>query len=198
MAPTSRDVALDAGMRLFLEGGYAATGLKAVLDEAGIPKGSFYHYFPSKRAFAIEAAEQYFEAHLAAEGRHLSADDESAQDRSPLDRLHVYFEALADAQAERGFTGGCLLGGFAQEVAGQDERFRQALDALFERWRALLAGVLADAQTAGEVTSDVEADVLASYVLSAWEGALVQMKAQCSRAPLDMFLNVTFSALLRA
>jgi TetR/AcrR family transcriptional repressor of nem operon len=30
---------------------YASTGVTEIVDEADVPKGSFYHYFPSKEAF---------------------------------------------------------------------------------------------------------------------------------------------------
>lgn len=189
----SRNAALEAGTALFLRRGYAATGLKALLDVAGIPKGSFYHYFPSKRAFAVEAAERYFQAHLAAYGPRLRDGEDSASDR-----LRAYFEELADSYAAQGFVDGCLLGGLAQEAAGEDEEFARTLDTLFDRWRGLLAEVIGEGQATGHLDARVPADTLASYVLSAWEGALVQMRASRSRAPLDAFLTTTFDVLLRA
>jgi len=34
---------LETGERIFLEKGYNHTGIQAVLKDAGVPKGSFYH-----------------------------------------------------------------------------------------------------------------------------------------------------------
>jgi len=39
---------LDVAQRLFDENGYEATPVSAVLDAAGVAKGTFYHYFKSK------------------------------------------------------------------------------------------------------------------------------------------------------
>ena len=48
----TRQELLELGVRLLSENGYNGTGLKQILDEAGVPKGSFYNYFPSKEAYA--------------------------------------------------------------------------------------------------------------------------------------------------
>jgi TetR/AcrR family transcriptional repressor of nem operon len=44
--------------------GYAAVGLNEILAAAGVPKGSFYHYFESKDAFGEALLESYFETYL--------------------------------------------------------------------------------------------------------------------------------------
>src|SRR5258708_11258255 len=55
----SRDHLLQVGLRRIHSVGYAATGVKEILDEAEVPKGSFYHYFASKEAFAKEVLALY-------------------------------------------------------------------------------------------------------------------------------------------
>jgi hypothetical protein len=44
----SRGAILEAGTRVILKKGYYQCGLAEILQEAGVPKGSFYYYFPSK------------------------------------------------------------------------------------------------------------------------------------------------------
>jgi AcrR family transcriptional regulator len=41
---------LEAAWDLFSEGGYQATSVNAVIDRAGLSKGTFYHWFDSKEA----------------------------------------------------------------------------------------------------------------------------------------------------
>ncbi len=43
----------QAGRDLFSRQGYNATGIQQITDQAGVPKGSFYHYFASKEAFGL-------------------------------------------------------------------------------------------------------------------------------------------------
>ena len=58
-SPTTRDHLLQVGLRRIRSMGYASTGVKEILDDADVPKGSFYHHFASKEAFAKEVLELY-------------------------------------------------------------------------------------------------------------------------------------------
>ncbi|MEK8174490.1 helix-turn-helix domain-containing protein [Streptomyces sp. M19] len=44
----TRQSLLDAARRIVAAKGYAAVGINEVLAAAGVPKGSFYHYFASR------------------------------------------------------------------------------------------------------------------------------------------------------
>ena len=60
-----RDTILDVGQRIMAGKGFSAVGLNEILVSAGVPKGSFYHYFGSKDAFGEALLARYFEAYLA-------------------------------------------------------------------------------------------------------------------------------------
>lgn len=57
---------LDQALTLFLERGYDNVSLNELLAVTGIPKGAFYHYFPSKDALVIALAERSANAALEA------------------------------------------------------------------------------------------------------------------------------------
>ena len=67
---------IEIATRLFASRGYEDTSIEAVLDEAGVSRGSLYHHFASKEALfeaVLEAVEgrvgtQTMEAALAADG----------------------------------------------------------------------------------------------------------------------------------
>ena len=40
---------LEVGRRVFLERGYNHAGVESILQAAGVPKGSFYHYFEARK-----------------------------------------------------------------------------------------------------------------------------------------------------
>ena len=46
---------LEAGLEVMFLNGYNGTGVKDIVEAAGIPKGSFYNYFESKEDFALQA-----------------------------------------------------------------------------------------------------------------------------------------------
>jgi len=58
--PDTRDHLLATGEAVIRGKGFAAVGLAEILGEAGVPKGSFYHYFKSKEAFGAEMLARYF------------------------------------------------------------------------------------------------------------------------------------------
>ena len=68
----TRDRLVAVATRLFAERGYEGTAIEAVLDEAGVSRGSLYHHFPSKLALfeaVLESVETSIgETTLAAAG----------------------------------------------------------------------------------------------------------------------------------
>ncbi|MBS2017439.1 MAG: TetR family transcriptional regulator C-terminal domain-containing protein [Deltaproteobacteria bacterium] len=187
----TREALLRAGVELFLEGGYDFVGTNAILERARAPRGSFYHFFEDKQAFALAVAEHYYEQHLPMLDRFLR--DER---KPPLRRLRGYFEALAKEYAKQDFQGGCLLGMFGQELADRSAEARQALDRLFTRWRGHLASCLREARDRGDLPRTADCEELAGFLLDGWEGALMQMKLQRSGRPLASFVTISFETLL--
>ena len=55
---------LAAGTEAMLLKGYNGTGVQEITQGAGVPKGSFYHYFESKEDFAIQALHFYYSPRL--------------------------------------------------------------------------------------------------------------------------------------
>ena len=62
----SREVVLEAAERLMAEQGYEAATVSRLVDEAGIPTSSIYHYFGSKEGVLLavmeRGAQRFFEA----------------------------------------------------------------------------------------------------------------------------------------
>lgn len=194
MAPRdTRGALLQAGLDLFLEGGYDFVGTNAILARAHAPRGSFYHFFEDKESFALAVAEHYYEQHLPMLERFLL--DET---QAPLARLRAYFEALIQAFADGEFQGGCLLGILGQELADRSAEARDVLERLFARWRAHIALCLREACARGQLASSTDCDELAGFLLDGWEGALMQMKLRKSAQPLEVFVRITFERLLVA
>lgn len=54
-----RDTLLDAAERLFRERGFAATSVDAIVEAAGVAKGTFYLYFKSKAAALVALQDRF-------------------------------------------------------------------------------------------------------------------------------------------
>ncbi|MGH7187048.1 MAG: TetR/AcrR family transcriptional regulator, partial [Pseudomonadota bacterium] len=102
---STRQTILAAGNRLFWERGYAATGVADILAAAGVPKGSFYHFFPSKEALLLAAIAEF--------GRELLSDLEyhtGDASKPPSERLIAYFAEAAAMQMSLGPSACSALG----------------------------------------------------------------------------------------
>ena len=59
-----------------------------------------------------------------------------------------------------------------------------------------LMPLIKQAQEAGDIASDLDAQTLARFIANSWQGALIRMKAQKSNTALKDFDTVVFDGLL--
>jgi TetR/AcrR family transcriptional repressor of nem operon len=189
--PDVRRRLLAAGLDLVHARGFAASGVKDITDAAGVPKGSFYAYFPSKEALAGAILEHYWSD---IEARLLPILDSDGLAR---ERVTRFFHALADEHEAGDFLLGCLIGKLSLELGGSSEPVRTELIRILDRWdQALAACVRAGQSAKGDVRTDVDAAELAALLIESWEGAALRGKVTQSRIPYDRFETVTVPALL--
>jgi TetR/AcrR family transcriptional repressor of nem operon len=191
-ALSTRDHLLEVGLERLRSTGYTATGVKEVLDLAKVPKGSFYHYFPSKEEFAVEVFHLYAAGEMERAVRVLG-DGKVA----PLKRLRRYFEELISVFGQRGEISGCLVGSLSLEVADHSPRLQSELKAVFGVWQKGVADVLREAVERGDLAKSTRVDALAEFLLNSYEGALVRMKAEKSDRPLENFLHFAFDVVMK-
>ena len=88
-AELTRSGIVDAAMRLFREGGYDATTMRAIADEAGVSLGSTYYYFSGKEELVQAFYDQIQVEHAAAA--------EAAYDTPAFtERLRTVMESFVD------------------------------------------------------------------------------------------------------
>lgn len=165
--------------------GYHGIGLSDLLRQAGAPKGVLYHHFPGgKQALAVAAVD-------AAAG-HIHA----ALDRLVVERVHpvtalASWLQTAQQQLERSdYERGCPLAAVALETTGDDLALREALARAFEGIRQRLARLFI---AAGAPTARAES--LATLVVAAYEGALIQARVARSAAPMAAAASALISLL---
>lgn len=186
----TRELLLRAGLEILTEKGFSATGLDEILRHVGIPKGSFYHYFASKEAFGLAIIERYGDFFAKKLDRHLCNPA-----LTPLDRLHAFVYDAKAGMARHDYRRGCLIGNLGQEMGGLSESFRVQLKNTFEDWQARFSGCLIEAQKAGQIASDADANQLAACFWIGWEGAVLRAKLEQSPKPLEVFAEFFFASL---
>jgi TetR/AcrR family transcriptional repressor of nem operon len=183
---------LAAGLDLVHARGFAASGVKDITDAAGVPKGSFYAYFPSKEAFAAAILDHYW-SDIETRLLPILDTDELAQER-----IKRFFHALADEHEAGDFLLGCLVGNLSLELGGSSEPVRAELVHILGRWdEALTACVRSGQSGPGDIRADLDAAEIASLLIESWEGAALRGKVTRTRTPYERFESVTVPALLR-
>ncbi|HWW83626.1 MAG TPA: TetR family transcriptional regulator C-terminal domain-containing protein, partial [Vicinamibacterales bacterium] len=185
-----REKLIEAGLEMLYRAGFNGSGVQDITDLAGVPKGSFYNHFESKEALALAALERHW---TLGSQRRAVLYDESVE---PVERLRRYFNLLGEVLAGRGYSRGCFLGNFSLELSDQSPAVRDRLSTLLAAWTAALEHCIRDAQQTGAVRHDLDAHVLATFLLSAWEGAVLRAKVDKQGMALDQFMTVTFSTIL--
>lgn len=89
-----------------------------------------------------------------------------------------------------------MIGNLAQELSAQNELFRDRLDRVFADWEQCFAKCLKAAYEAGEIVDDRHLDDLAQFILSSWEGAILQAKVTKSVMPIQTFVKILFERIL--
>ena len=186
----TRERLLDEGLSHFIRRGYHGTGIKEIVDSAGLPKGSFYTYFNSKETFGGAVLDAF-----ADRGKEKFAKA-FAQASDPVDGFKRFFTLMRDALVDDDFQGGCLLGNLANELgsvaASVTPHLAQGLNGMSQ----LFAGELSKAQTQGLIRQDLPPETLGDLLLDGWEGTLIRAKANRSALPMDKFISLFFDQLL--
>jgi AcrR family transcriptional regulator len=162
---------LEATTELLSRRGYAATGLKDIVQAGEAPSGSVYHFFPGgKEQLGVESL-AYFGQELCAEiaGLHAVADIPVA--------IEAYFARRAHLMEKTGWESGCPLA--VGTLESMNDRIGRACADVFGDIRDTLASVFTAAGLAPG-----EAGQLGTFVLVAFEGGCVISKAFRSADPL--------------
>jgi TetR/AcrR family transcriptional repressor of nem operon len=189
---STRERLIEVGVSLMHKHGYTATGLKEILESAGVPKGSFYHHFGSKEEFAAAALNRY----AMREAEHCDAVLNDSK-IAPLKRLHRYFNDLIKMYGQRADIPGCMIGRFSLEVPELTLMMQEHLSASFKGWQHGIATVLRDAIKQKSLPANADPEELAAFLLNSWQGALVRSQADKSDAPLHNFIHYAFGSLLK-
>jgi len=187
-AAQNRDIRAElirSGLAHLTEIGFTASGLDQILKKVGVPKGSFYFYFPSKEAFGHAVLSSYANYFAHKLDSHLL--DSSF---TPMQRIRNFVEDAKQGIARHQFKRGCLVGNLGQEVDLLPESFRPVLIATFQSWQQRVAICLREAQLAEELAVNADCDALAEFFWIGWEGAISRARLEQSTRPLDKYVEL--------
>ncbi len=184
---------LEIGAQIVHQKGFNATGIQEVLNAAGVPKGSFYFYFKSKEEFGLQLID-YFSNFLLSKMKELL----NAENVAPLDKLWNYFEWFRSYFEQNNFTGGCPIGNLAQEMGDLNDSFREKLKSVLDKMKTNIVQCLEEARQQGDLSPALDIFNLSDFIVSSWQGALLQMKVMKTTAPVRNFERILFDSLLKS
>ena len=169
----ARDRLIAAGSELMHERGYTAVGVSEICAAAGVQKGSFYYFFPSKVELALAVIDHQAGAGTEAFERLLDGE------APPLDRLAAHLEGLYEAQvAVRESCGkvlGCPIGNLGLEMSTQEPALRERLRRELEHLVDGFERILRQAMEGGELALD-DPRRTARSILALIEGTVMLAK----------------------
>jgi AcrR family transcriptional regulator len=167
-APKSkRDELLEIASRLFYEQGYHRTGVKQIIDDAGIAKGTFYSHFKSKEDLAVAWLKARHNTWNGWMVDFLAENGGSAADRilSTFDFLEAWMQSCNYR--------GCAFLNTLTETPEEDSPLRVEIENHKRDLLAILRGLVAT-HFSNETEDEISQIARTIYIL--FEGALIEMQ----------------------
>lgn len=163
---------LNAAESIILEKGFGGTTVDAVINEAGVSKGAFFHHFKSKAELGQVLVKRYAGKDL----EHLEHTLEKAEGLSddPLQQLLIFvklFEQEMETLQEP--FPGCLYASYLYQSELFDENIKDLISESMLKWRLRVKEKLDEIVQKYPSKKDVDLESLSDMLLVIFEGALV-------------------------
>lgn len=181
----TRDRILKSAAELIHASSYNAVGVNAVCETAGVSKGSFFHFFESKRDLALAVLDE-FKDRIG----EVILSESFQTELLPMQRLERFVSLLYTFQKEQkkqiGYVPGCPFGNIALEQATQDEVLRQKVDSCLRTVADHIRDSVEEAVVNGDIedignSENINVDATAEAMLAYVEG--VQLLAKSRNDP---------------
>ncbi len=187
----TRQQIINVGYQLVVNQGFTAVGLSLLLKEAGVPKGSFYHYFKSKEQFGQALIESYFQ-HYLAQLEAIVGNRAQSGYQSLLD----YFSRWLTVEQGVCNANRCLVVKLSAEVSDLSDSMRHALSVGAQRVIATLAEAIQRGIDDGSIEV-ADAAATAQQLYQQWLGASLLNKLMQDQHHLEHCLASTKQILRR-
>lgn len=167
MKENTRQKLIDATFEEIYSHGYQGTALADVLSNAGVHKGSMYHFFENKKDMAITAInEKMNERFFVKYGQILNLTNNF---------LDEFFKSLKDISS-RDFKRGCPIANIVQEMSNLDEDFNKTMKFIYAEFKRFIQDILDKAVDAKEMQK-CDTKKIALFITATLEGAILAAKA---------------------
>lgn len=189
----TRQKLIDTAKTLIWTSSYGAVSVDDICRTAGVKKGSFYHYFPSKQDLALATMEEYYEHKIEAVMKPVFAANKTFRQQIEDMADHILRDNRQNL-ADHGFVCGCPLAALGSEMIGQEEQaIRARVEEIFTRCREFLLTAIARAIETGQI-KPIDANEKAEEIHDFITGLMIMARIHNSLDGLERDLR---SGLMR-
>lgn len=175
-ATDTRQRLVDTARNLIAASSYHAVGVQEICGQAGVQKGSFYHFFATKLELALAAVDDMADYFSRSIFEHAFSTD-----IAPLARIERFFTAVYNYHQQvkdtTGHVQGCPFGNLAGELGSVDESMRDKIDSLFRLAEAAIDQALQDAVKQGDLPR-MDTSAAARAIFAYAEGLILYAKTR--------------------
>jgi TetR/AcrR family transcriptional repressor of nem operon len=178
MAPTNdtKQKLIDTALELLWKNSYGSVSVDDICKAAEVKKGSFYHFFPSKAALAVEAMEETYRQFKPIYDQIFSAD------KNPVERFvdlaAFIYEHQAEIAAKYGHVCGCPCASLGSEIAGHEDGIREKFDEITNRHLRYSENAIRDLIAEGLISATTDVKNKAQEIYTYTLGQLVLARIQ--------------------
>jgi TetR/AcrR family transcriptional repressor of nem operon len=167
---------VEEAARIFNQNGFAGASMSELMQATGLEKGGIYRHFSSKEELAAEAFDYAWK--LSSEAR--MSDLESVP--NSVDRLKRFISNFVERRPS--VPGGCPLLNTAIDADDGNAILRARAAKALRGWRRRITTIITKGLEKKEIKRGVDAEELASLIISSLEGALMMSRLEKKSDPL--------------
>ena len=134
---STRDLLVKATSEIIQKKGYHGTGMSAIIEAVGVPKGSLYHHFPEGKDALISASLKYY---ASTKGEHFKLAMKGK--KTATRGLQAIVDLFINYLEHTGYNKGCPIAAVALDVSSENEALRKTCTSIFDMWQKELQSYL--------------------------------------------------------
>lgn len=172
----TRERLINSARQLIYARSYGDVGVQAICEHAEVKKGSFYHFFPSKKDLTLTVLNQLFLEFKTGIIKYAFAGHIPPMHRMSrlVEMVYQFQKNIADSTGQ---VLGCPFGNLSTELSTQDEEIRLKINVIFDDIQMALQESLLEAKERGEIAG-IDEVATAAAMYAYLEGVILMAKTR--------------------
>jgi len=185
----NQEEVLEKAMNTFWHFGFEGTSMQSLVESMGINRSSLYETFGDKRSLFAAAITHY-------ENTRMQTMVDCLQEwGASKAAITLLFHSLIDQSINDRQRRGCFITNTAIELCPHDPTTAQKIARNMKIVEQAFYQALVNAQEKGEIHCEKDANSIAQYLTSSFQGLIVMAKINQDPELLKNIVNVTLSVL---